>query len=222
MAAKAFKGETKKRLILIIWGIAFLGVICTGISQWFNYKSQTSLQEQLDSIDKTGKDIASNIKKFISPDRMIVQNVPPEKEESLEEISKKFDELYTSITGQTWGLNKEQLKILSHRLQPYGSSKETEDLVTCVFGDSDSQKFAFNLVGAFRDAGWNLPGSGFNRAIFNNDLIGVFVVIHSKESKAPGLKEFIITLREAGIEPKGIIDINMPDDKFRIIVGRKP
>ncbi len=221
MAAKAFEGKIKKRLIFAIWGIAFLGVVCTGISLWFNCNAQILLQKQLDSIDKTSKDIASNIKKFIPSDRTTSPNISP-REESLEEISKRFDELGTLITGQTWGLSAEQLITLSRRLQPYGSSKETKDLITCVFGDSDSQKFAINLVSAFRAAGWNLPGSGLNRAIFKYDLIGVIVVIHSEKSKAPGLKEFITTLREAGIEPTGTIDINIPDDNFKIIVGRKP
>jgi hypothetical protein len=36
------------------------------------------------------------------------------------------------------------------------------------------------------------------------------------------LDEFVTTLREAGIEPKGSIDESIPAGDFQIIVGTKP
>lgn len=121
-----------------------------------------------------------------------------------------------------WGLNDEQLSLLSRRLAPFAQQKDRGDLITCVLGDSASTRFAVNLVAAFRKAGWNLPGSGYNQSIFSGVVEGIILKVNSKDAKPLGLLEFVMTMREAGIEPVGEIDTSIPPENFRIVVGLKP
>ena len=107
-------------------------------------------------------------------------------------------------------------------MSPFAQTDDRGDLITCVLGDPDSTKFAVHLVGAFRAAGWNLSGSGFNQAIFSGTPTGLIIKLHSQDSTPPGLQEFVMTLRESGIEPVGEIDTALPPDRFQIIVGGKP
>lgn len=148
----------------------------------------------------------------------VQQSTPP----SQPDVSKGIEEIKSLIVGQKWGLNAEQLTVLTRRMIPYASSRERGDLITGVLGDSDSTKFAMNLVAAFRAAGWNIPGSGFNQAIFTGNPTGIIFKLHSRTSNPQGLQEIIATLREAGIEPTGEIDANVPEADFQIVVGRKP
>jgi hypothetical protein len=108
------------------------------------------------------------------------------------------------------------------RMKFYASDKPRGDLITCVLGNPDSTKFAFQLVKAFRDAGWNLPGSGTNQAIFSGPVTGIIIKVHSAESRPLGFSEFIQSMREAGIEPTGEINESIPESEFQMIVGAKP
>lgn len=121
-----------------------------------------------------------------------------------------------------WGLSDEQLALLSRRVAPYAPAKERGDLITCSLGDPSTTRFASGLVAAFRNGGWKLPGSGFNQAVFGAPIEGVFVKLHSKDDHVPALTEFVSTLREAGIEPRGEIDESIPAGDFQIVVGAKP
>jgi hypothetical protein len=51
---------------------------------------------------------------------------------------------------------------------------------------------------------------------------GIIVKIHSRDSNPPSLREFVTTLREAGIEPTGNIDAELPANEYQIIVGAEP
>jgi hypothetical protein len=123
---------------------------------------------------------------------------------------------------RTWGLTQEQLTLLTRRMAPFASTADRGNLITASMSDPDSTKFGFGLVAAFRAAGWVLAGSGLGRAMFSGPVAGVIVKIHSRESDPPGLRPFVATLREAGIEPVGEIDDKMPNERFEIIVGDKP
>lgn len=127
-----------------------------------------------------------------------------------------------SVQTSRWGLTADQLALLSRRVAPYASEKERGDLITCSLGDPNATRFAAGLVAAFRNGGWKLPGSGYNQAIFNNPVEGVWVKVNSRDDHVDALSEFVTTLREAGIEPKGEIDEQIPSGDFRIIVGAKP
>ena len=95
-------------------------------------------------------------------------------------------------------------------------------MITCSLGDPNATKIAAGLVAAFRNGGWKLPGSGFNQAIFNAPVEGISVKLHAKDDHVPALTEFVSTLREAGVEPKGEIDESIPAGDFQIVVGAKP
>jgi hypothetical protein len=122
-----------------------------------------------------------------------------------------------------WGLTEDQLKALAMRMKFYADpNRDRGDLITCVLGDPVSTRFATQLVTTFRAAGWNLPGSGFNQAVFSGSVEGIVVRVHSAEVRPAALLEFVRTMREFGIEPVGQIDEKISPDDFQIIVGSKP
>lgn len=133
-----------------------------------------------------------------------------------------MNDLKKLIAREKWGIDNEHLAILSQRESKYASQRDRGDLITCILGDPDSTRFAQTLVAVFRAANWHLTGSGLNQAIFGGVVEGVIVKLHSKDSSPPGLAEFVITMRESGIEPKGEIDEKIPPEEFQIIIGRKP
>jgi hypothetical protein len=139
-----------------------------------------------------------------------------------EDIVKGLEDIKKLIVGQRWGLTEGQLADLSRKMAPYASNRDRGDLITCILGDPDSTKFALALVAAFRNAGWNLTGSGYNQAVFSGAAEGIILKVHSKESSPSGLLELVTTLRQAGIEPIGELDDKVPSQEFQIIVGRKP
>lgn len=139
-----------------------------------------------------------------------------------DDVKHGIEELKSLIVGQKWGLSAEQLVLLSRRMARFASPRDRGDLITCVLGDPDSTKFAANLVAAFRSAGWNLPGSGYNQAIFSGPLQGIIFNLHSRDSNPPGLSEALATFRESAIQVSGIIDEKIPEQDFQIIVGSKP
>lgn len=124
--------------------------------------------------------------------------------------------------NQDWGLSKKQLEDLTHRMAPFAENVDRGDLISCVWGDPDSMRFAYNLVAAFRAAGWKLSGSGLNQNLYDVSPTGVVIVLNSRQANPPGLHEFLRTLREAGIRPIGQINPKIPVDRFEIVVGRKP
>lgn len=124
---------------------------------------------------------------------------------------------------RAWGLTEEQLRILALRMAPYAPSNERDGFITALMNVSESEKFGFDLVTAFREAGWLLPGIGLNRSVLSGYVEGVVIKSGSNDvSNVLGLLDFVKTLREAGIEPVGQFDGSIPSDEFRIIVGHKP
>jgi len=235
--------ERHKKLVWAFIVLALLGIGLNAYQQYRNGQSQQRLQSRLDRIDQTGGQIANGmteIRRFLPtsaevapppaarpktkkaelPEESPVPRVPAN--ESMGEISRGLADLRSLLIGQRWGLTAEQLITLSKRLSLYAMPKARGDLITCVLGDPDSTKFALSLVSAFRSAGWNLPGSGYNQAVFSGNPIGVIVKLNSRESKPAGLSEFVATLKESGIEPTGEVDSGVPSDEFQIILGRRP
>ncbi|HEX7401947.1 MAG TPA: hypothetical protein VF369_07190, partial [candidate division Zixibacteria bacterium] len=173
---------------IVFCSIGFVCLFLHVVYSILNSNSQRDLrdlmkkqQNRLESIDQTGKNIASDIKKFVpkgtESGEFLVPPVPSKEakkltkpeDESLKNVERGISELKSLIAGQTWGLNAEQLISLSRRMSSFAKPEDRGDLITCVLGDSDSTKFAVNLVGAFRTAGWQLPGSGFNQTIFSGN-----------------------------------------------------
>lgn len=143
-----------------------------------------------------------------------------------------LDDRLTSIdmTGKTvlrklpgsWSLDAEHLALLTQRVSKYASSRDAGIRIICVLGDPDSNRFAGTLVTAFRAAGWNLLGAGYDQAVSLGAIDGVFIHIHSRDSRPSGLKELVTTLREGGIEPRPETDDKVPDDRFEVVIGRRP
>lgn len=121
-----------------------------------------------------------------------------------------------------WGMSADNLTKLTGRMRAYASSRDRGDLITSVMGDPESLRFGSALVTSFRNAGWNLSGSGLSQAMYSGPVEGVILLLKSKDSKPAGLDAFVATLREAGIEPTGELQPDMPDSDFRIVVGSRP
>jgi hypothetical protein len=241
----ALKPQPKERHLALIMGFVVLGLAGVGTSVWLQVRVQQSQKEQarlLESIKTTDQQILAFLPPGSTQETREIPAVTPHKEAtsgqplaavpkakpntspagSDKEEPKILNDLKSLIAGQHWGLDAGHLALLSQRVAKYGSPRDRGDLITCILGDPDSTKFATNLVGAFRAAGWNLTGSGYSQAVFSGIVKGVVVKLHSKDSNPPGLNEFVATLRESGIEPTGEIDSNVPPDVFRIIIGMKP
>lgn len=134
-----------------------------------------------------------------------------------------IDQLNDMVAAnKPWGLSKDELTSLSRAMSAFATPENRADLITATMNDSDSQKFANQLVAAFRAADWNLPGTGMSIALFSGPVESVHVVVASREANPPGLGPFIQILRSAGINPIGEIDPKENPGQFRIIVGGRP
>jgi hypothetical protein len=96
-------------------------------------------------------------------------------------------------------------------------------LITCIMGDPESTTLALDFVDVFRRAGWALPGSGFNQALFSGLPRGVIVKIHSREdTELPQIKRLIESMFRLGLQRSGEIDPNVPSGEFQLIIGARP
>ena len=123
---------------------------------------------------------------------------------------------------QLCGLPQGQLVVLSERLAKHATDEVKRVLITCVLGDPESAKFASDLVLAFRNAGWSLPGTGLAQAVFASPISGIRVQLAAKDANPPGLSDLVVTLREAGIEPVGEVMSSVNPNEFKILVGSRP
>ncbi len=235
--------QAKHKWLLFVGGLAFSGLIW--YQQYLTRKAHASEMANLatkDDIKKvpTAEEIVKELRKCEARESSKEPGKPGEsKSEHMEavpsypstkpsgqdtgpEVSKELGDIKNLLQQQHWGLNAEQLLALSRKMAPFAKLEERGDLITCVLGDPDSTRFATSLVAVFRAAGWKLPGSGFNQAVFSGTVEGVIIQLHSKEDKAFGLLEFVTSLREAGITPVGQIDDSVPSGEFRIVIGRRP
>jgi len=250
-----FRSPKAEQHRLFLGFFALLTVTSIGLAIGQQYRNdvnqarmQGRLDERLDQIDKTGKQIASDLREFMPKQAVAIASsappvnqvasrsstvratAPPKAPEQpasvpttdVKGIENGIDELKRLIVGQRWGMSADQLVALSRQMMRFVPSHDRGDLITCVLGDPDSTKFTESLVAAFRSAGWMLPGTGYNQAIFSGSPEGVIVKLHSKESDPSGLREFVVALRASGIEPTGVVDDKIPTGEFQIIVGRKP
>jgi hypothetical protein len=148
---------------------------------------------------------------------------PPTNPNRSAEDQHLIDQLNGMVAAnKPWGMTPDQLASLSRAMSAFSSPEDRGDFITAAMNDPDSQRFANQLVGVFRAAGWNLPGSGMSMALFSGPVDGVHIVISSKEAKPPGLGPFVQSLRAAGIEPVGEIDPEENPSRFRIIIGSRP
>jgi hypothetical protein len=132
--------------------------------------------------------------------------------------------IHNYATPRPWALDAQQSDLLARRLAPYAPGRtDKHDLIAAVMGDPDSAKFAWSLVSAFRAAKWSgVGGSGYAQSIFQGNVEGIIVQVHSREATPRGLEEFARTLQEAGFQVIGAIVPDVPTDEFRIIVGHRP
>ncbi|MFH1185446.1 MAG: hypothetical protein V1755_10475 [Chloroflexota bacterium] len=122
----------------------------------------------------------------------------------------------------TWGLDARFLELLSRRIAHYPQIQQERDMINSVMGDPDSTRFAAGLVTAFRQAGWTMTGSGFSQSVFSSPIEGVLMKVKQLDPMPPVLVEVINTLREAGIQPHGVIDDTLGPGEFEIVVGSRP
>jgi hypothetical protein len=228
--------RAKHKWMLFVGGVAFSGLLY--LQQYLTRRAHaveiSNLATKSDIAKlPTAQDIVKELRKASTEEVTKEPGVPvkskakakpatQENQGTGADVSKQLNDIKSMLSQQHWGLNAEQLVALSRRMAPFAQLKERGDLITCVLGDPDSTRFATSLVAAFRSAGWNLPGSGFSQAVFSGNVEGIVIQVHSREDKALGLLEFVTTLREAGINPIGELNPNIPVGEFQIIVGRKP
>jgi hypothetical protein len=129
-------------------------------------------------------------------------------------------------------LSDQQIRNLVGLMQPFNDGTDRGDLITSQMGDSNSAQVAIQLVKVFRDAGWNLPGSGYNMALMTNPPQPLLISVHSAKSTPDGKVDMATlppsvallgkALQEAGISVAISVDEKVPEGKFRIIVGTRP
>jgi hypothetical protein len=120
-----------------------------------------------------------------------------------------------------WGLTHEQLQALSKKISKYPKYGRGNRVIS-MLGNADSLRFATNLFfEAFVAAGW-ASGSGPEQMTPTGYSPGVVFRFHSKSQTAPGLAEIISAMREAGIEPRGVIDETVPAENFDVYIGANP
>jgi len=225
------------------WHLAFFGVVTVAAvavaltQQYRNSTAQEKLETTLEKINKTGRQVAEDLRRFVpigttatkqvseagpSQSRSVTSPPPRSPQEAethrktpisraaqrqylhlatSDELRDGLNDLKKLIVGQRWGLNESALVSLSRRMEPFATERDRGDLITCILGDADGSRFAQTLVAAFRAAGWNLPGSGFNQAVYSGTPEGFIIKLHLKLAKPNGLPELLVSLREAGIEP---------------------
>jgi hypothetical protein len=188
-----------------IWGVAIMfvafGAMAIVVSVWQSARA-SSTQERLQNELKAS-----------------IANVP---RSTAADFMKSGGNVTVMGKAKPWGLTQEQLATLTRRMAPFSSAENRSGLIDASMSDPESIKFGFGLVSAFRAANWVLPGSGMTRSLFTGPVVGIIVVVHSREADPPGLRDFILTLKEAGIEVSGEIDDKLPSERFRIVVGSRP
>lgn len=121
-----------------------------------------------------------------------------------------------------WDMTEQALRALAEHMRPFAPGRERGDLITCVLGDPASTSFAATLVNVFRGAGWKLPGSGFNQAVFSAPIFAILIQIHSETSRPPGFAELHNALQGSRLEVFAEVKAEVPEDEFRIVVGSPP
>lgn len=121
-----------------------------------------------------------------------------------------------------WDMTEQALRALAVHMRPFAPARERGDLITCVLGDPASTSFAATLVNAFRAAGWTLPGSGFNQAVFSGPIFAVLIQIDSEASRPPGFVELYNALQASRLEVLAEVKPEIPEGEFRILVGSPP
>jgi len=92
-----------------------------------------------------------------------------------------------------------------------------------IMGDSQSARFAMDLVEALRMAGWNLPGSGFCQGMGGTPFTGVIIEGRSPDdATVPILDDLSGALRSFGIDAKAWINPKLPTGQFKIHIGFSP
>jgi hypothetical protein len=198
----------KHRRIVLVACVAFSGLLF-----WQQHEARKAHEAE---ITRLPGDVANAVIKILPGQLIEKQRIPSTAETATPSPA-------ADISGSTWALTDEQIKVLAMRMGFYADpSVDRSDLITCVLGDPASTQFAARLVTAFRAAHWNLPGSGFAQAVFSGPVKGIIVKVHSAEVHPGALLEFVRTMREFGIEPTGQIDDKISADDFQIVVGSKP
>jgi hypothetical protein len=141
------------------------------------------------------------------------------------EIVTEFKRIAPAAINQSpWGMTDEQLTRLTERISIYAPfSSERAGSITAVVGATDSLKFAERLAAAFKAAHWKgFQSTDVAQGVFTQPVEGIIINLRDENDQPAGLSEFVQTLRESGIEPKGNIDPAVPKDEFWITVGSRP
>ena len=94
--------------------------------------------------------------------------------------------------------------------------------VYCVIGDSDSCKFANQLIAILRSQGWHI--NGLVVGAFTNPPSGLVLVASAGDVMSPpdGLKQTYEAFRKAGIDIRAVKSDSEPKGSFFLLVGDNP
>lgn len=131
-------------------------------------------------------------------------------------------------------INPDTLAEISTLMAPFAGSNDRSGLVTCQLGDSNSCSLAGQLTKMFLNAGWKLAGGGYGQALFSVAPEPLMIAINttasfqenqqitSNQGLPPGSFELAHALISAGISVHFMLDKNVPEGTFSIIVGTHP
>jgi hypothetical protein len=127
-------------------------------------------------------------------------------------------------------LSANQLSAFTSLVKPLADGSDRKDLITCQLGDSNSCGIAVQLVSAFRDAGWNIPASGYSQAVMMPPPEALMIVVYPPSTEEvtantelpSGAFEIATFLKKAGVNVMFVGDAKLPRDRFRIVVGTHP
>jgi hypothetical protein len=129
-------------------------------------------------------------------------------------------------------LSQDWMIYISGLMKPLADTSDRGDLITCQMGNTNSCDLAVQLVKIFRDAGWNLPGSGYSQSVMMTAPAPLLIMVQSakatptgavdKSSLPPGVEQLATALKNCGVDVQISIDEKVPINKFKILIGDHP
>jgi hypothetical protein len=103
------------------------------------------------------------------------------------------------------------------------SSKKDRPLIGVMYFDAETMKLAFDLVDAFRQAGWGNSEKGFwYHKKIGRPPSGLMLFTHSDGETPSGSVELRQALQEFGLPINSSSSDEVPEGEFRLLVGLRP
>ena len=204
----------------------FLAVILTGFCQYrYNVlkdegakKREIQMSQKIDGVDQGNKMLQEKLKPF----EQLASNRYPgmETDAALGKLYREIQE----VRKETALLNE---RTASRRLIGEQAQKVTTSLkkhssqtvmLTSVMGDGEAFQFATDIKSVLEAGGWKVDG--VNQAVFSGPIKGVLIKVAIDPPPEQALWLFE-ALKAGGLRSSGMLDKQLPPDRFELLVGSK-